>query len=143
MKHNITKNTPKYALHELQPSQFYISSRKLKAVENWFDRGDLSSFEPIPIKLINGKPVMTDGHTRAVAAIKAGLLYVPLVWEDEELDWYMYKKCVEACVKMGINSPALLADRVISDSEYRIKWHKWCDEMHAEVLKKRETNNKR
>ena len=30
---------------------------------------------------------MTDGHTRAVAAVRAGLKTVPLVWDEDELDW--------------------------------------------------------
>ena len=55
-------------LKDLQPSQFWISEEKLQAVERWFDPADLSGFEPIPVRLLDGRPVMTDGHTRAAAA---------------------------------------------------------------------------
>ena len=58
----------KLRLRDLQPSQFYISAGKLKAIERWLHPEDLSGFQPIPVKLLDGKPVMTDGHTRAVAA---------------------------------------------------------------------------
>jgi len=89
-------------LRDLQPSQFYISAKKLQSVEAWLDAGDLSGFEPIPVKLLDGRPVMTDGHTRAVAALRAGLEVVPLVWDEDELSWDMYRACVAACREQGI-----------------------------------------
>ena len=72
-------------LKDLQPSQFYISERKLRGVNEWFRPEDLSNFEPIPVKMLDGIPVMTDGHTRAVAAVLAGLDKVPFVWDEDEL----------------------------------------------------------
>ena len=71
-------------LHDLQPSQFYVSEDKYNAVLRWFDPNDLSGFEPIPLKVLDGVVVMLDGHTRAVAALNAGLVRVPLLWEPEE-----------------------------------------------------------
>ena len=38
-----------------------------------FHKDDLSNFEPLPVKVLDGIPVLTDGHTRAVSAILAGL----------------------------------------------------------------------
>ena len=124
-------------LTDLQPSQFYISEKKLRDIENWFDPKDLSDFEPIPIKLLDGKLVMTDGHTRAVAAIKAGLDSVPLVWDEDKLDWDMYRACVSACQEQSILSPADLLTRIISEEEYKEKWDKWCDIMQAEIIQSR------
>ena len=124
-------------LTDLQPSQFYISEKKLRDIENWFDPKDISGFEPIPIKLLDGKLVMTDGHTRAVVAIKAGLDSVPLVWDEDELDWDMYRACVSACQEQSILSPADLLTRIISEEEYKEKWDKWCDIMQAEIIQSR------
>ena len=124
-------------LTDLQPSQFYISEKKLRDIENWFNPKDLSGFEPIPIKLLDGKLVMTDGHTRAVAAIKAGLDSVPLVWDEDELDEDMYRACVSACQEQNILSPADLLTRIISEEEYKEKWDKWCDIMQAEIIQSR------
>ena len=64
-------------LYDLQPSQFYISEKKLRDIREWFDPQDLSGLEPIPVKMLEGVPVMTDGHTRAVAALLCGLDRVP------------------------------------------------------------------
>lgn len=103
-------------------------------MERWFDPADLSRFTPIPVKELDGVPVMTDGHTRAVAALRAGLHRVPLVWEEDDLDWRMYRACVTECRRRGVASPYDLVDRVLSPEEYVIQWDGWCDEMQAGIL---------
>ena len=120
-------------LTDLQPSQFYISEKKLEAISNWFRPADLTGFEPIPVKMLDGLPAMTDGHTRAVAALRAGLDRVPLAWEADELSWDMYSRCVEECRKRRVFSPADLLDRILTEAEYDEKWNRWCDAMQAEV----------
>lgn len=120
-------------LSDIQPSQFYVSAKKIEEIKKWFCPTDLSNFEPIPIKILDGIPVMLDGHTRAVVAIQAGLTKVPLVWETEEWSWEMYRRCVQACKEKNIVSPYDLVDCIISEEEYKVKWNGWCDEMQAEV----------
>lgn len=127
----------KIKLKDLQPSQFYISFKKLKDVQRWFNPNDLSNFEAIPVKIIDGKPVMTDGHTRAVAALQAGLDSVALVLENDKLDWDMYRACVKECEKRGVLSPEDLLSQIVSEEEYIEKWDKWCDRMQEEILKNR------
>ena len=121
------------ALKDIQPSQFWVSEGKLADIAKWFDPADLSNFEPIPIKLLDGMPVMTDGHTRAVAAIRAGLERVPLMWEPDEWDWDMYRACVQECRSRGVLSPYDLAGRVVSAKDYQILWNDWCDGMQAQI----------
>ena len=133
------QNTLHLKLTELQPSQFYISEKKLRDIRKWFRPEELSGFEPIPVRLLDGLPVMTDGHTRAVAALLAGLDELPLVRDEDELDWDMYRKCVAECRRRGVCSPADLLQRVVSEAEYGEKWDRWCDEMHAEVITERVT----
>ena len=130
-------NTSGMKLKELQPSQFYISAKKLEDIEGWLDPADLSNFEPIPVKLLDGEPVMTDGHTRAVAAIRAGLDSVPLIRDEDELDWDMYRACVKACRAQSILSPADLLTRILPEEEYKEKWDRWCDTMQAEIRQSR------
>ena len=127
------KEIYKLTLKDLQPSQFYISERKLASVEAWFDPADLSNFEPIPVKELDGVPVITDGHTRAVAALRVGVDRVPLVWDTDELDWRLYRACVTACRRRGILSPADLLTRIISAEEYVEQWDAWCDRLHADI----------
>lgn len=124
-------------IHDLQPSQFYISKEKLEKVLSWFNPQDLSNFEPIPVKILQDKIVLMDGHTRIVAALLYNLPKVPLVWESEELSWDMYEACIEACIDRNIHSPYDLKDKIISKEEYKLKWDAWCDQMQEEVLKRR------
>ena len=127
----------KLKLNDLQPSQLYISEKKLKAIREWFNPEDLSVFEPIPVKILDGVPVMTDGHTRAAAALLSGLDSVPLSWDEDDLDWEMYRRCVEECRKQKLFRPADLLGRIISEREYEEKWDGWCDRMQAEVIRDR------
>ena len=124
-------------LRDLQPSQFYISEKKLHDMCEWFDAEDLSGFEPIPVKMLDGIPVMTDGHTRAVTALMEGLDSVPLCWDEDDLDWEMYRRCVQECRNQNIISPADLLGRIVSEDKYEDKWNKWCDRMQAEVIRDR------
>ena len=124
-------------LRDIQPSQFWISEGKLEEIAKWFDPNDLSNFEPITIKLLDGIPMMTDGHTRAVAAIRAGLERVPLVWEPDEWDWDMYRACVQACRARGVASPYDLVERVVPVWEYQTLWNDWCDAMQARIAAER------
>ena len=121
-------------INDLQPSQFYISEEKINNIKKWFSPRDLSNFEPIPIKELDGQVVITDGHTRLVMALLSGLDSVPLVWDEDELNWDMYRECVKECKKLGITSPSNLLTRIISKDEYEIKWNKWCDEMQKTIL---------
>lgn len=125
-------------LRDLQPSQFYVSAAKLRAVEEQLRPGGLSGLAPIPVKLLDGRPVMTDGHTRAAAALRAGLDAFPLVWDEDDLDWEAYRLCVEECRRRGVCSPADLIARVVSEEEYREKWDGWCDAMQAQLRRSRE-----
>ena len=128
-------------LSDLQPSQFWISEAKLEGVLRWFDPNDLSKFEPIPLKVLDGAVVMLDGHTRAVAALNAGLVRVPLIWEPDEWDWEMYRRCVRECRLRDVFSPSDLVPRVIPAEEYWEKWDAWCDRMQQEVLRERAEKN--
>lgn len=126
-------------LKDLQPSQFYISEKKLHDIEVWLDPADLSGFEPIPVKILDGIPVMTDGHTRVAAALRAGLTSVPLLADEDDLDWEMYRACVNACRERNIFSPADLLQRIIPEHEYQEKWDRWCDILQAEIRRSRIT----
>lgn len=118
-------------LTDLQPSQFYISEKKLREVRAWFCPTDLSHFEPIPVKELDGVPVMTDGHTRAAAALLAGLETLPLVRDEDDLNWELYRECVAACRERQVRSPRDLLPRILPEEEYKARWDGWCDELHA------------
>lgn len=124
----------KLKLVDLQPSQLYISEEKLLKIKQWFTPNDVSNIKPIPIKIIDGRYVIMDGHTRCVCAILAGLDSIPLELEKDQLNWDMYKACINECLLQNITSPYDLVKRFVSKEEYKVKWHDWCDEMQKKII---------
>ena len=122
-----------FPIAELQPSQLYISEGKLRLVREWFNPDDMDSFDPIPVKKFNGKILMTDGHSRAVAAYLAGLESVPVYWDEDELDMRAYAMDVKWCGEESIQSPIDLAGRIVPHKDYERLWRKRCMEMVLEI----------
>ena len=141
---NSVNSSFKMKLSEIQPSQLYISKKKLAKIKEKFNSKDLSTLELIPIKKIGKEIFYTDGHTRAFAAYQAGFKEIPVIWENEELDWELYKICIKWCKDAGIYSIADLSDRVVDQKDYEILWYKRCDDLHKKLNVKRakRKNNK-
>ncbi len=118
-------------LSQLTPSQLYISEQKLITVESWF-HGDITKMEPIPVKKLAGRLLMTDGHTRATAALRQGLSSVPCIWDTDDLDWAAYAADINMCAEEGITSVEALAKRIVSPENYRLLWHSRCDALYDE-----------
>ncbi|MFO7835497.1 MAG: hypothetical protein R6V83_02490 [Candidatus Thorarchaeota archaeon] len=122
---------------EVQPSQLYISQKKLDLVQKHFGKGNQSELEPIPVKRLDDDIVATDGHTRGLAWFLNGHLDLPLIWEDEELDWEAYRICVQWCKDEGISSMADLKTRIVPHDEYEEIWLDRCRVMQGELAEKR------
>ncbi len=120
-------------LRDIQPSQLYISSSKLAKVLELFKRGRLDDVEPVPVKVLDGEYVSTDGHTRMMAWFLNGYSEIPVVWENEELSWDAYRTCVRWCKEEGITWIGDLEDRIVSDSGYQRLWYDRCDTLHKEL----------
>ena len=118
-----------FPIAELQPSQLYISEGKLRLVREWLEINDMDNFDPIPVKKLDGKTMMTDGHTRAVATHLAGLDSVPVYWDEDELDMCAYAMDVKWCDEEGIRNPIDLAGRIVPHKDYERLWHKRCMEI--------------
>lgn len=123
-------------LEEIQPCQLFIDSEKLARVLRDFDRLRPDSFAPVPVKNLEGRIIITDGHTRALAAFLRGFLEVRVFWEVEDLDWEAYGICVEWCKSEGICTVADLKGRVVSSEEFEVLWVERCRRM-AEGLESR------
>lgn len=134
---NSKKKFLEIELINIQPSQLYISKQKLAKVREKFNPKDISTLDVIPIKKINSIIFYTDGHTRAFAAYQAGFTKIPVIWEDEELDWELYQICIKWCNNEGIYSIADLNDFVIDQKNYELLWYRRCENLHKELMKKR------
>lgn len=120
-------------LEEMQPSQLFISSAKLASVMADFDPSRPDSLAPIPVKELGGKAIMTDGHTRALAALLNGWAEVRVFWDEDELDWEAYAICVQWCEEEGILTVAGLKDRIVPAADYDRLWLDRCQAMHEEL----------
>jgi len=116
-------------IESLQPSQLYISEGKMRLVKDWFGPTCITGFDPIPCKQFEGKTLMTDGHTRAVAAYQAGWDSVPVYWDEDELDMRAYAIDVKWCDDEGVYSPIDLVKRIVPHKDYERLWRKRCMEM--------------
>jgi hypothetical protein len=111
-------------LDEIQPSQLYINRAKLAQVQ-----AAVGPLEPLPVRRLAGRVVLTDGHTRALAAWLGRRSEIEVYWDEDELDWEAYEICVAWCVEAGVRTVADLAGRVVSPEEYEVAWLQRCAQM--------------
>jgi hypothetical protein len=126
------------AITDLQPSQLYISQVKLS---QWHARLNFEVCEkilPVPVKLLDGLTVMTDGHTRTFAAYLAGCKTLPVFWDQDDLDWEAYRICVAWCREESIRSVADLRGRVVLESNYETLWYERCRVMQSALAARRQ-----
>ena len=118
-------------LDDLQPSQLYISLEKLAWVQSAYERE--AQLEPIPIKELDNQIILTDGHTRAFFAFLNGQGEIPVLWDEDDLDWEAYRICVNWCQEHEIRTIADLRHRVLGFKEYEVRWHERCRQMHRDL----------
>jgi len=124
-------------LDEIQLSQLFINSGKLSQVIKRFDPPTPESLEPVPVKELDGEVIFTDGHTRAFAAFLHGLTEIRVFWDEDDLDWEVYRICVGWCKAEGLFTVADLKDKVISSERYEVLWLKRCEEMQKGLEERR------
>lgn len=121
------------SINEIQPSQLYISSKKLNKMKRYIESINDDELEPLPIKKIGNKVFFTDGHTRAYTLYQKGYEKVKVYWDQDELNWLNYLVCVGWCDKSGINDISDLDDRVVEHKKYEKLWIQRCGEMQQRI----------
>ncbi|UCE09578.1 MAG: hypothetical protein JSW61_11480 [Candidatus Thorarchaeota archaeon] len=130
-------HTFRLGIDKIQPSQLYISEEKLALVMGLFEDGGENALEPVPVKLLNGEYVSTDGHTRLLAWYVSGAQDVEIVWEDTEMDWEAYAICVRWCKEEGITTAKDLKSRLVGPEQYQALWLDRCRVLQEELEAKR------
>lgn len=115
------------SLNELQPSQLYISEGKMRLVHEWFDPTSLDKFDPIPVLEVGNRFAITDGHTRVMAALFAGLENIPAYIDPDEIRSSVETR-VSWCQGENIFRPSDLVNRVVAHKDYEKLWRKRCME---------------
>ncbi|WP_160133441.1 histone acetyltransferase [Halococcus salsus] len=116
---------------KLQPSQLFLSARKLREAREWFDF-DAPHYEPVSVIQLEDEVVLIDGHTRVYLAFHAGAEEVlahdvtagnhPVV---------LYADCVMWCKRKGITSIADLDGRIVTHETYERRWIDRCRRVAA------------
>ena len=122
-----------YPLMELGLSQIYLNEDKIKAIEKWFNPGNMDIFEPLTVHDYgNGKNTLTDGHSRAFVAYKNGLTVIPIIYDNDEIvageiGQKLYRTDIEWCNRFSIYNISHLKNRIISNDDYQRLWIERCD----------------
>lgn len=110
----------KIKIEDIQPSQFFVSRDKLRAVGNFINRAEDIIIPVIPYE---GRYISLDGHTRLFYGITRGWESVRAIVDSS--DDYIYG-FVEEGIKLGIKSPKDMI--LLSQEDYEIRWNKFCDD---------------
>ena len=121
-------NSFNIAISSLQPSQLYINESKLEKIHEIIKGRGIIALLPVPVKKLQGKLILTDGHTRALALHQLGYSMIMAEWETDELDWEEYEICLNWCVDDNITGIKDLNDRIISNKDYSDLWLKRCED---------------
>lgn len=127
------KSVINYPIMELGVSQIFLNEDKIKAVEEWFDLGNMHIFEPLTVRDFgNGKYTLTDGHSRAYVAYKNGITVIPIVYDNDEIvageiGQKLYKTYIEWCNRFFTFNISHLAKRIINNDDYQRLWIERCD----------------
>jgi len=101
----------------------YFSEKKLEEIATWFDQEEL---KPLPVKRLEGKWFLTDGHSRAFTAYLRGWSEIPIYFDRDDINLKFYSNCIRLCKEKKILSIADLKDRILSEEAYQTEWLDWC-----------------
>lgn len=106
-------------ISSLQPSQFYINQTKMQSCKEW-----VMSADDLLIPVYPNTLFICDGHTRLYAGFQKGVTHC-YTYPADGVGSYL-SDFVQMAKERGISKISDM--KVVSDEEYRIVWHQFCDE---------------
>ena len=116
----------KVNIKNLQPTQLYLSEKKLKAIQNLYQSAETFNMDPISVLSFGDRLLITDGHHRAYQALLAGQNTISAEWDKDGGD-ELYDLYAQACEEKKIYSILDLKNHILAQDEYEAKWYNWCD----------------
>lgn len=125
IKKYLKENIIEINLKDIQPSQFYISQEKLKAISSFIHDSKDIIIQVIPYK---NRYISLDGHTRLYCAVIKGYERVKAVISESDDYIYTFVKETE---RRNIIEPKDMI--LLPHDEYLFKWDKYCDEVFKNI----------
>ena len=113
-------------IKDLNPTQLYLSEKKLKAIQNLYQSAETFNMDPISVLAFGDHLLITDGHHRAYQALLAGQDTISAEWDKDGGD-EIYALYAQVCEERKIYSILDLKNRILPQDEYEAKWYNWCD----------------
>lgn len=102
---------------ELGLSQMYLSIDKINGVKSWFVPDRIMEYQALPVHDFgNGRYTLTDGHSRAYVAFRAGIDYIPVIYDLDAMvtnptGQMLYKNDIVWCDRFGLKNISHLEKR--------------------------------
>ena len=116
----------KVNIKNLQPTQLYLSEKKLKAIQNLYQSAETFNINPVSVLAFGDCFLITDGHHRAYQALLLGQDTISAEFDRDGGD-ELYHLYAQACEKRKIYSVLDLKNHILPQDEYEAKWYNWCD----------------
>ncbi len=123
-------------ISDLGVSQLYLNKKKLDNIYKWFRPEETEKYPPLPVHNFgDGRYTLTDGHSKAYAAYKAGVTHIPVVYDTDEIvvqdiGLLQYRNDIEWCKRYKIFTVADFENRIVSDEQYKKLWIERCDKSY-------------
>lgn len=106
-------------IDQLQPSQTYISQARL----NNISRHVQFLSRPVPVRLIDGRLCVVEGHERCFALFSLGEKNVSVYIDDRESPSdEAFKKMVKFTEDNGVASIQDFDQRILQPADFRVLW---------------------
>ncbi|MEW6713178.1 MAG: hypothetical protein AB1403_25380 [Candidatus Riflebacteria bacterium] len=115
----MSKETFSVRIDQLQPSQTYISQARLDNIS----RHVQFLSRPVPVRKINGRLCIVEGHERCFALHSMGETNVQAYLDSKPSpEESCFKQMVKYAADSGIASIADFEDRILNPAEFRVLW---------------------
>ena len=113
-------------IKDLNPTQLYLSDKKLQDIQMLYQSIEKPSINPISVLAFGDRLLITDGHHRAYQALllDQDTISAECDKDDGEELYHLY---AQVCEERKIYSILDLKNRILPQEEYDAKWYNWCD----------------
>lgn len=116
----------KVNIADLNPTQLYLSEKKLAGIQTLYQSAETIQVDPISILAFGNCLLITDGHHRAYQALLAGRDTISAEFDRDGGD-ELYHLYAQACEERKIYSVLDLKNHILPQDEYEAKWYNWCE----------------